>query len=192
MFLQSCEAFPSLFELSKRACIRNADRIDDVGNLPFFLVRPILSRIENPANLRTIEKNCPQIAGEDSELWREFIRRDFGETALDRYEPATPEGWSKVYRKLKREQDEKDKLDFSKLKADMQKVAEKREKRRVAVVPFNPRDRAEMRRIDRGFGGGGRNWTMSMSSGTSSGRVGKPGPFKSGTLNKVLTRGMRR
>ncbi|KAF3905928.1 Elongin-A [Orbilia brochopaga] len=165
--------------------------IDDVGNLPFFLVRPILSRIENPANLRTIEKNCPQIAGEDAELWIDYIRRDFGDQALEKYRPENPESWSKVYRKLKREQDEKDQQDFNKLKEDMAKAAAKREKRRVAVIPFNPKDRAEMRRLDRGFSGGGRPWNMGMS-GTASGRVSKPGPFKSGTLNKVLTRGMRR
>ncbi|KAJ6262579.1 Elongin-A [Drechslerella dactyloides] len=189
MYLQPDEPFPSLYELAKRACIRHADRIDDVGDLPFWLVKPILAKMASPANLRTLEENCPQIAEEDSEIWREFIRRDFGEAALDDCEPASPKSWGHIYRKLKRAQERKDKQQISALKAQIQEANEKREKRRVAVVPFNMRDRAEMRKLDGSIGTGMRTYSMSGRS-SSSGRVGKPGPFKNRTLNKVLTKGM--
>ncbi|KAF3941597.1 hypothetical protein ABW19_dt0208033 [Dactylella cylindrospora] len=144
---------------------------------------------------RTIEENCPQIAGEDSELWIAFIRRDFGPEAADTYRPSNPANWYKVYRKLQREQEKKDQADIEKLKADMAKLNEKREKRQVGVVNgVRRQDVATLKRLDRGAGGsGGAGRFLGMN--VMTGRVTKDhgsGPFKNSKLNKILTKGMKR
>lgn len=46
---------------------------------------------------KKLEANSPQIAGEDEELWKRFIIRDFGADAVDKWVPKNPTGWSKVY-----------------------------------------------------------------------------------------------
>lgn len=41
----------TLFAMSQRACIRNVADIDDVSDLRYEILQPILKRIENPAQL---------------------------------------------------------------------------------------------------------------------------------------------
>ena len=47
---------------------------------------------------RELEKRCPQIAGEDIEIWRKFIKRDILNWEKKLQEPSNPKSWSKVYR----------------------------------------------------------------------------------------------
>jgi len=46
---------------------------------------------------KKLEANSPQIAGEDEDLWKKFIARDFGVDAVDKWVPRNPASWSKVY-----------------------------------------------------------------------------------------------
>lgn len=46
---------------------------------------------------KKLEENCPQLKGEDADLWKRFIQRDFGADAVDKYVPKNPQSWSKVY-----------------------------------------------------------------------------------------------
>ena len=41
----------TLFAMSQRACIRNVADIDDVSDLRYEILQPILKKIENPAQL---------------------------------------------------------------------------------------------------------------------------------------------
>jgi hypothetical protein len=71
-----------------------------------------MSSTNGPLNLYTYARNvlvkyinctsssifCPlQIAGEDIELWKKFIARDFGIDAVDKFAPKNLKSWSKVY-----------------------------------------------------------------------------------------------
>ncbi|KAI5286176.1 hypothetical protein KEM54_006992 [Ascosphaera aggregata] len=67
---------PSLLKLATAVCARNVKKIDDVGDAPYFLVRPILMRVENPEHLHQIELKSPHLVEDTSELWLEFIKRD--------------------------------------------------------------------------------------------------------------------
>lgn len=86
--------------------MRNFDSVVDIGDLPYEMVRPILKKIVDPEQLRTIESNSPQIAGLDAELWKAFIKRDIQRWEQKWIEPARPESWSKVYRKLMKQDNE--------------------------------------------------------------------------------------
>ncbi|EPS44106.1 hypothetical protein H072_1964 [Dactylellina haptotyla CBS 200.50] len=199
MYQLEGDSFPTLFELAKRACIRNVDAIDDVGDLPYSIVRPILQKLENPKKLETIQENCPHIASETAELWRVFIRRDFGEEALERCHPKDSRRWNILYRKLQREQEVKDHADIEKLKEDMKKLNDKRRKRQAGFCGVRSEDVAKLRSLDRGFSGMGRasgSWSTMPSGSGGGSRWGSTttssGPFKNGTLNRVIMKGRRK
>ena len=58
----------------------------------------MLLRVENPDQLRQIEMASPQIAGEDGEIWMEYIKRDIAKWQDKAHEPKNPKNWYKVYR----------------------------------------------------------------------------------------------
>jgi elongin-A len=96
----------SLYEQAKTATIRHIDLLTDVGYLPYSFMRPVLLKIENPEQLRALEKTCPQLLGEDGEVWLKLIKRDIANWEKRPHEPKNPELWWKVYKKLKREVDQ--------------------------------------------------------------------------------------
>jgi len=101
---------PSLYKMACRAAIRNADSIDDLGDeITYEMALPILRRVQDPDQLMKIEQNSPQIADQTGELWRKFIERDIQRWKEKIIEPKNPASWSKVYRKLKK-QDEAERL----------------------------------------------------------------------------------
>jgi elongin-A len=93
----------SLYEQAKTATIRHIDLLTDVGYLPYSFMRPVLLKLENPDQLRALEKTCPQLLGEDGEVWLKFIKRDIPNWEKRAHEPKNPELWWKVYKKLKKD-----------------------------------------------------------------------------------------
>lgn len=67
---------PSLYELALSQCQRYATCISDIGDLPYGVVKPWLSKIGRE-QLVSIEAKSPHIKEQSDELWREFIVRDF-------------------------------------------------------------------------------------------------------------------
>ncbi|KAI0102958.1 hypothetical protein GGR51DRAFT_550219 [Nemania sp. FL0031] len=116
----------SLIDLCTAVCLRNIKDIDDMGYAPYGIVRPILQKIDNAAQLRRIEMNSPHLEGETAECWKRLIARDF--PVLDerhRYVPTNPKSWHKVYakyhhldRSAKREAEEKLKNAFKEIKKE--------------------------------------------------------------------------
>ena len=94
----------TLVGMAQRSCIRNLHGITDLADLPYEIVRPILKRITDPTQLKRIEDSSPQIADADSELWKEFIKRDIPKWGSKIIEPKNPRSWWKVYRKLIKEE----------------------------------------------------------------------------------------
>ncbi|CRG90480.1 Phenol 2-monooxygenase [Talaromyces islandicus] len=78
---------------SEQACLK------DVGSMPYSVIRPILLKVESPAQLREIEKNSPHIMEDDRELWISFIKRDV--PRWEQYElPKEPPSWYDIYTDL--------------------------------------------------------------------------------------------
>ncbi|KAL2033321.1 hypothetical protein VTO58DRAFT_104035 [Aureobasidium pullulans] len=108
-----------LLDMAQRACIRHVMDLQDVGELSYKVIRPVLKSVTNPAQLRQIEEASPHIAEDDAELWEAFIRRDISkaESRLKTTRPRNPSSWWKVYRKLKTEDETETKAAEEKLKA---------------------------------------------------------------------------
>lgn len=177
---------PSLFDLAKRVCIRHINVIDDVGDLPYSVVKPILARVESPDKLKTIQQNCPQLVPEINELWQDFICRDIGPETLDKFlnasdleETVKITDWSALYFKLRETKLTKEKAQVEELKKAMKKHNDKKEKRQVGFANVRREDIGKLRMLDKGR----------SFSGVMSGRVGKDSTnkvFRNAALNKAL------
>lgn len=79
----------SLKEMATRAIKRNLSNLDDVGDMPFFLIEDILGAIKVPAQLARIEDKSPHIKESTEPFWRNFIHRyienakDAGKSGLE-------------------------------------------------------------------------------------------------------------
>ncbi|KAJ5628547.1 hypothetical protein N7490_010775 [Penicillium lividum] len=87
---------PSLLQLAMATAIKHVKSLNDIGNLPYNLVRPILLKVDNPEKLHAMELLSPHLIDEDQELWLDFIKRDIPQ--WERYElPEKTNQWYEIY-----------------------------------------------------------------------------------------------
>lgn len=90
-----CQAYCAIRELN--GANRHTE-INDVGGLPYHIVRPFLMRLDNAVQLRAIEEASPHIANDDEECWLRLIRKKFAVLhAQHDLIPRNPASWHKVY-----------------------------------------------------------------------------------------------
>ena len=94
----------SLTAMAQNAAIRNISSITDIADLPYHVVAPVLSRIDNPQQLRDVEVACPHIAESSGPLWQAFIKRDVSNAESKMMYPKDPKNWWKVYRKMTKQE----------------------------------------------------------------------------------------
>ncbi|KAL8632474.1 hypothetical protein Q9189_001745 [Teloschistes chrysophthalmus] len=133
-------AVPSLAQLIHRKLIKNITMVTDVGVMPYDIVRPILLKIENPQQLKTLEANSPQLCGADEEIWIGFIKRDIPDWESKILYPRNPASWWKVYRKLIRDHQKEVQTDAEALKAQFNRLKKEKEK-------LKPEQLEEIRKI---------------------------------------------
>jgi elongin-A len=145
---------PSLYDLAKARLVANIHMLDDIGDLPYDFLAPILKHIQNPSQLLDIEANCPQLLGETGEIWLRFIKRDIPNWDTKPHQPRDPKNWSKVYRKLKRDAENEKKEQEEQLKQQMRALQKDRDVNKTQIVDAS---RIQVPRPSRpwGFGGGG-------------------------------------
>jgi elongin-A len=165
----------SLYELARQRLIKNIDLLNDVGDIPFSFLEPIIRHIQNPDQLQELEENCPQILGETGEIWRRMIKRDIPDWEKKPHQPRDPRNWSKVYRKLKKETEMEKKEQEYKLKETMRAIQKDRAVNKTIIV-------------DRAVGFGARSSNV-FGLGGRSGWGGSGAPAKTG---KVAMDALRR
>jgi elongin-A len=167
----------SLFELARQRLIKNIDLLNDIGDIPFSFLEPVLRNIQNPDQLQELEENCPQIQGETGEIWKKFIRRDIPDWEKKPHQPRDPRNWHKVYRKLKKDTErEKQEQEYA-LKEQMRALQKDRAQNKTLIVDSKAGYGARSNRV---FGlGSGSGWGSSGA------------PAKTGKVNlDALKRGM--
>ncbi|KAL6714590.1 hypothetical protein ACLMJK_008015 [Lecanora helva] len=127
----------SLSNMARRACVKNLRSIIDVGDTPYNVIRPVLMKLENPAQLKQIEDASPQIIGHDEEIWMEFIKRDVPNWDKKPHQPADPKNWYKVYQKLLRESQKDIQRDAELLKATIDGINQEKSKHRIHRVELD-------------------------------------------------------
>ena len=102
------------------AILTNIKGLEDVGDLAWFQIKDVLQRLESPEQLHKIEKNSPQIRGDDVGLWKKFIARDFPrDFRTKNYFPKNDKNWYGVYKRYKKEEEEKIEADKEALRTAM-------------------------------------------------------------------------
>jgi len=125
----------SLVKLCRRTAIRNIDAIDDLGDeMPFEMLEPILRKVTDPEQLKTLEENSPQIAGLCGEMWQNLIKRDIPRWETKIIEPKNPKSWWKVYRKLKKEDEMDKKAAEEQLKQAMKARMVDKDRKQATIV----------------------------------------------------------
>ncbi|KAK9322511.1 RNA polymerase II transcription factor SIII subunit A-domain-containing protein [Lipomyces orientalis] len=67
-----------LFQICLQTCMFHANRILDIGDIPYDIIKPVLSRM-GPSQLLAVEQNSPHIQPESDELWESILRHTFSE-----------------------------------------------------------------------------------------------------------------
>jgi elongin-A len=124
----------SLFEIARQRLIKNIDLLNDVGDLPYSFLQPVIRFIQNPAQLQELEVNSPQLVGETGEVWMRFIKRDIPNWEKKPHEPRDPQNWGKVYRKLKKDAEKEKQADEEALKQKMRALQQDRAQNKTLIV----------------------------------------------------------
>lgn len=94
----------SLVDLCTAMCIRHVREIEDVGCTPYKLLRSVLMKCDNAAQLHKLEEASPHLKDDTGECWLRLIERKFRvvhkRMNLSPNNPEDPEGpksWSEIY-----------------------------------------------------------------------------------------------
>lgn len=148
---------PSLFEMARQRLLKNIDLLNDVGDLPYSFLEPVLRFVQNPDQLQELEQNSPQIQGETGDIWLKMIKRDIPNWQQRPHQPRDPRKWSLVYRKLKKDA-EKEKQDQAEaLKQQMRAIQQDRSHTKTLIVDANVHYRSKGQKT-RGSGGASKGW----------------------------------
>ncbi|KAF1963857.1 hypothetical protein CC80DRAFT_487148 [Byssothecium circinans] len=147
-----------LFDLAKRRLISNVHMLDDIGDLPYDFLAPVLRHLQNPDQLAQLEANCPQLLGQTGEIWLKFIRRDIPDYVKKPHEPRDPKNWSKVYRKLKKDSEKEEEVQKEALRQQVQALQNNRKGAQTVIVEGRVGNTPSARRKGFAFGGGSSSW----------------------------------
>jgi elongin-A len=151
----------SLYELAKSRLIANIRHLDDIGDLPYDFLAPVLRHIQSPAQLAALESTCPQIRGETGEIWLRFIKRDIPQWERRPHEPRDPKNWSKVYNKLMKECEKEKAKQEEDLRQKMKAILDKKEEKTLILEGTVAGRRTGGSGSFGRFGGGSSGWGSS-------------------------------
>lgn len=147
-------------------CLKNIREVDNVGDLSYDIVRPILLRIDNAQQLRRIELNSPQLEGETTEIWLKLIERYFPmEAKAKAYKPSNPKKWYRVWDKYKKDHDQALEESEKQLKNALMGLREDKEKNTSRIVIQKALPRSIRVGPKRAWGGGG--WGQKDGTGST-------------------------
>ncbi|KAJ5151071.1 uncharacterized protein N7482_010323 [Penicillium canariense] len=168
---------PTLKHLATATAVKHVKLLNDIGNLPYALVRPILMKVDNPEKLHSMEVLSPQLAEEDQEIWLELIKRDIPQ--WNTYDlPKHTNRWYEIYCDLRAEVQRELDADAEKMKMAIDGIKSERARLEPEVMKHLPAMKPSLRQriasFDRRSGGRG--------SSLSRGDTLAPGAKKKSTI----------
>jgi elongin-A len=124
----------TLLSMAQRGATRDISSLQDVGDISYELLRPILKKVTNPEQLRNLEIKSPHLADHTAELWQAFIARDIPQWQKKIMEPKNPKSWWKVYGKLMRGEKRAKEASEEQLMAAMKGIDKEREANQVTHI----------------------------------------------------------
>jgi len=129
----------SLVELCMDTCQRHIGQLTSFGDADFLIprerVHELLSKINNPAQLREIEINSPHLQAETAEYWKRLIQKEFPvESKEKNYTPKNPGNWYKMYEKYSQERQISQKEAEDRMRQQFQGLQQKKDTRVSHIV----------------------------------------------------------
>lgn len=120
-------------------CQRHISQLTSFGDADFLIprerVRELLSKINNPGQLRTIEINSPHLQTETAEYWKRLIQKEFPVECKEKnYTPKNPENWYKMYEKYSIERQLSRKEAEERMRQQFQGLQQKKDTRVSHIV----------------------------------------------------------
>lgn len=158
----------SLYELCKNVLTKYVDTIDDVGDIEYSILRPILLKMTSPPQLKRLESTCPHLLPHTAEIWHKFITRDFGAAAVTKYTPSasTPHAWARVYEKHHRASLAASAASAATLREQMSSLNNAKASQRARIVTNTSGLPPAGRRPGSGWGRPSDGWTTKAGSKT--------------------------
>lgn len=111
-----------------------------MGYIPYSLVRPMLMKVDNAAQLHQIEMNSPHLEAETPECWKRLIARDFPVLSeRHRFIPSNPKSWHKIYAKYQRLDRDTKRLAEEKLKNAFKEIKKEKDESVSQVINYDSR-----------------------------------------------------
>ncbi|KAF2101643.1 hypothetical protein NA57DRAFT_53596 [Rhizodiscina lignyota] len=128
----------SLYHMAIRRLVRSKDQLEDVGDIPYAKIRPVLVKLERPDQLRLIEVNSPHLEAHTAELWQNFLRRDV--MSYEQNPVVPPEGmsWYLMYVKLKNRADRVQRRQMEEMRKKFEAHADERERNKTVINDVPP------------------------------------------------------
>lgn len=116
---QHCDYVPRLEDLCIQKLMDNANKIECVGDVPYYILRPLLTKISLP-QLRRIESFNPQLVDEpeSDEPWKAHCLRHF-----DNRRPGRDETWRELFARCEEERETKIEKIAKRIKKHEEKAA---------------------------------------------------------------------
>lgn len=124
---QHCDYVPRLEDLCIQKLLNNLNRIECVGDVPYYILKPLLTKI-SLSQLKRIESYNPQIIDdeESDEPWKAHCQRDF-----DKRIPNKEETWRELYFRCEKERQHRLEKVTKKIKKHEKRAAPARQARVV-------------------------------------------------------------
>ncbi|KAK7202773.1 RNA polymerase II transcription factor SIII subunit A-domain-containing protein [Myxozyma melibiosi] len=119
----------SLREFCLKACFLNTPRITDIGDVPYRLIKAVLRRM-GPTQLLVVERNSPHIVPQSNEIWDELLTSSFSSAELQAIDNSRVKDSDvrKKYFRLLESRKRRLKQTSAKIKAEYDRIAEKKQK----------------------------------------------------------------
>ncbi|OTB14373.1 hypothetical protein K445DRAFT_137168 [Daldinia sp. EC12] len=128
---------PTNFVINSNKMAPNLD-ILDVGTMSYKVLRPILMRIDNAAQLREVEERSPHIQGDDAECWQRLINRHFpNQVKKHNFQPRNPTLWYKVYEKYKKIDVEEKRIALEKLTSSLKTIKKEKQEKTSSIINYD-------------------------------------------------------
>jgi len=124
---------PSLFAQCIQVLKDHVDEIDEVGNLGYDILQPVLNRA-SPKTLMHIEDCNPYLMEDTSELWEKYVKKDFRNKARE-----DMESWREMYERCTIEREEKLEALKGKVKQCYKAEEDNHKKTKLAYVDSAPK-----------------------------------------------------
>ncbi|CAG8646106.1 13572_t:CDS:10, partial [Ambispora gerdemannii] len=135
----------SLVDICISKIIQNIEMLNDIGNVPVDLLRPVLKSV-SAEQLKRLQDNSEELAEVSNGLWRDLCLREFrNDDAADKRIRDELYNHEKLYweldkkRKIKQEEDERRiQILAENTRKRYAREEEKKERKKIKVLPFTP------------------------------------------------------